>query len=620
MTSNPRTYSDSCLIYLDPPNSGHAHAEIKTVLRNKIMIYANAPHGYYIGRDPQGNQYLFSFVNGEDAMEAFHDALMRAAKTHETNTSSTSSFRPIPMKTGQHPHSTTGNPPIFNTQPRGQPSRMAGQEKKTHSHYIRQSDINSLLPLQEINIGSNVSSAGRKYFYYLRANVDDTTPGPRGLEFELPIDTGSQSSWLFVNDFNWINGSHMNYTIEKWPTAWKQNTDTIKWPFTVQGPNNLKEMPRKISAYGSDGYVGKSIYAIKLLEKSKLSTEVCDGPLKSNVVVTLHGWDWAKKDHSTKGFKIHDGFDFVTAANEQIIWEGYDGNIGLGPRQGDLQTGTSRNFLASLTTTRQIIDSSIFIIRLVHPDDLDNAPLDCNLFNIISFGPGFPFQAPVSPDAYFSSPIPTISKDIAGAARPEKWRVKLLRIGICSVDRNDYSWIDMDNTETKSSIIQGIDILMDTGTPMTVLPDYVVAKIQSDEKWLGSSRQTQLDLLMNDKTYTRLAHKKIRFEFKGEGRHPVGVTVSAKSFMAWYSKVEAGDNPKLHLCSIKGSHNQDEFALGQNWYWAAIVKHVSPREKRKFPFVQVMSNGYFFDYDTNKTVRPTDMILKPLPPRLGPTD
>ncbi|KAJ4465264.1 hypothetical protein C8J55DRAFT_528836 [Lentinula edodes] len=193
MTSNPRTYSDSCLIYLDPPNSGHAHAEIKTVLRNKIMIYANAPHGYYIGRDPQGNQYLFSFVNGEDAMEAFHDALMSTAKTHESNTSSTSSFRPIPMKTGQHPHSTTGNPPIFNTQPRGQPSRMAGQEKKTHSHYIRQSDINSLLPLQEINIGSNVSSAGRKYFYYLRANVDDTTPGPRGLEFELPIDTGSQS-------------------------------------------------------------------------------------------------------------------------------------------------------------------------------------------------------------------------------------------------------------------------------------------------------------------------------------------------------------------------------------------------------------------------------------------
>ncbi|KAJ3805962.1 hypothetical protein F5876DRAFT_81204 [Lentinula aff. lateritia] len=91
MTSNPRTYSDSCLIYLDPPNSGHAHAEIKTVMRNKIMIYANAPHGYYIGRDPQGNQYLFSFVNGEDAMKTFHDALMSAAKTHKNNMSSTSS-------------------------------------------------------------------------------------------------------------------------------------------------------------------------------------------------------------------------------------------------------------------------------------------------------------------------------------------------------------------------------------------------------------------------------------------------------------------------------------------------------------------------------------------------
>ncbi|KAJ3925478.1 MAG: hypothetical protein NXY57DRAFT_1069315 [Lentinula lateritia] len=354
----------------------------------------------------------------------------------------------------------------------------------------------------------------------------------------------------------------------------KQNTDTIKWPFTVQGPD-LHKIASRIIQYGSDGYV-----------------RMHDAPLKSNVVVTLHGWDWEKKDHSLKGFKIHDGFDFVSAANERILWDGYDGNIGLGPRQGDIQTEKSRvcplfplmmnpvcskdlqSFLASLTATRQILD------------------------------------APVNPDAYFSSPIPTISRDIADMGRPERWTFKLLRIGICSVDRNDYSWIDMDSPEKRSSIIQGIDILMDTATPMTVLPDYVVSKIQSDENWLGSSRQTRLDLSMNDKTYTRLARKKIQFEFKGEGHHPVGVTVSAKSFMVWYSKVEAGDNPKLHLCSIKGSYDQKEFVLGQNWYWAAIVKHVSPREKQKFPFVQVMPNGYFTDYDTNKTVSYCSSVRK----------
>ncbi|KAJ3884268.1 hypothetical protein GG344DRAFT_84297 [Lentinula edodes] len=458
--------------------------------------------------------------------------------------STTTVFNPVLMKTGQQSNNTNSNYHAFSTKPRMQPSRMAGPEEHTSfstpSQYIRHSDINSLLPLQEINIRSSVSFQGCKAFYYLRANVDDTTPGPRGLEFELPIDT-------------------------------------------VQGPD-LHKIASRIIQYGSDGYV-----------------RMHDAPLKSNVVVTLHGWDWEKKDHSLKGFKIHDGFDFVSAANERILWDGYDGNIGLGPRQGDIQTEKSRSFLASLTATRQILDASMFIIRFVHPDDLDNAPLNCNLFNVISFGPGFPFQAPVNPDAYFSSPIPTISGDIA------------------DMDRNDYSWIDMDNPEKRSSVIQGIDILMDTATPMTVLPDYVVSKIQSDENWLGSSRQTRLDLSMNDKTYTRLARKKIQFEFKGEGHHPVGVTVSAKSFMVWYSKVEAGDNPKLHLCSIKGSYDQKEFVLGQNWYWAAIVKHVSPREKQKFPFVQVMPNGYFTDYDTNKTVRPTDMILKPLPPRLYPT-
>ncbi|KAJ3860654.1 hypothetical protein EV359DRAFT_67146 [Lentinula novae-zelandiae] len=475
------------------PNSGHAHAEIKTVLRNQIKLYRNAPHGYYIGQDAPGNQYLFSFVSGNDIVKAFHDALVAqtAPKSPKITMSSTAVFNPVLMKTGQQSNNTNSNYHAF-----------------------------------KINIRSSVSFQGCKAFYYLRANVDDTTPGPRGLEFELPIDTGSKHSQIPPNTI-----------IEDWPVKMKQNTDTIKWPFTVQGPD-LHKVASRIIQYGSDGYV-----------------RMHDAPLKSNVVVTLHGWDWEKKDHSLKGFKIHDGVDFVSAANECILWDGYDGNIGLGPRQGDIQTEKSRvcplfplmmnpvcskdlqSFLASLTATRQILD------------------------------------ALVNPDAYFSSPIPTISRDIADMGRPERWTFKLLRIGICSVDRNDYSWINMDSPEKRSSIIQGIDILMDTATPMTVLPDYVVSKIQSDENWLGSSRQTRLDLSMNDKMYTRLARKKIQFEFKG-------------------------------------SYDQKEFVLGQNWYWAAIVKHVSPREKQKYPFVQVMPNGYFTSYDTNKTVSYCSSVRK----------
>ncbi|KAJ4464877.1 hypothetical protein C8J55DRAFT_529442 [Lentinula edodes] len=91
MSFNSRTYSDCCLIVLDSPNSGHAHAEIKTVLRNQIKLYRNAPHGYYIGQDAQGNRYLFSFVSGNDIVKAFHDALVAqtAPKSPQINMSTT---------------------------------------------------------------------------------------------------------------------------------------------------------------------------------------------------------------------------------------------------------------------------------------------------------------------------------------------------------------------------------------------------------------------------------------------------------------------------------------------------------------------------------------------------
>ncbi|KAJ3786024.1 hypothetical protein GGU10DRAFT_352944 [Lentinula aff. detonsa] len=469
-----------------------------------------------------------------------------------------------------------------------QSSRMAGPEyaypnaAKSVSQYIQQYDKNSLLPLQEIDIRSSVSTRARKTFYFLRADVNDTTPKLNGLKFQLPIDTGSIHSWLFIENFKFI-----------------KNSDEVQWPFTVKRPFMFDNIPGRVVQYGSNGYV-----------------YMHDGPVDSKISVTLHGWDWERQDDSKTGFKIYDGFDFVSASNMRIISDGYDGNIGLGPRQGDLQTEASRSFLASLTATRHVRDASVFIIRLVHPDILDHIPLSCVLLNIISFGPEFPLQAPVNPDAEFSSPIPVVSVAANNSIRPRKWEVRLLRIGISSSDNSDYSWIDMDDPEESlKSSIKGINILMDTGTPMTVFPSYVLSKMQSDERWLGPSMHKDDKIFLSDSRFERLLREKIRFEFQGEGRHTVGLVLQAKAFMSWYSKAAAGDDPTSHLCAIKGS--KANFALGQNWYWAAIVKHVSPRERRKYPFVQVMPNGYFFDRETRKPVKPTDMILKTLPPRLA---
>ncbi|KAJ3995816.1 hypothetical protein F5050DRAFT_1824005 [Lentinula boryana] len=616
MASNSET---PYVLVLESPDCGYNHAEIMTVIRNKIMLYDNAPHGYYIASDSQGNQYLFHFVIGKDSMKAYHEALgaKDVPKLSKPRPSVITQSNPLPMRTGGQ-QSRSGNL-TFSYLPQMQSSRMAGPEyaypnaAKSVSQYIQQYDKNSLLPLQEIDIRSSVSTRARKTFYFLRADVNDTTPKLNGLKFQLPIDTVIASSWLFIENFKFIKSAQLDdQEIEadienEWPSNFNQDSDEVQWPFTVKRPFMFDNIPGRVVQYGSNGYV-----------------YMHDGPVDSKISVTLHGWDWERQDDSKTGFKIYDGFDFVSASNMRIISDGYDGNIGLGPRQGDLQTETSRSFLASLTATRHIRDASVFIIRLVHPDILDHIPLSCVLYepffqlllNIISFGPEFPLQAPVNPDAEFSSPIPVVSVAANNSIRPRKWEVRLLRISISSSDNSDYSWIDMDDPEESlRSSIKGINILMDTGTPMTVFPSYVLSKMQSDERWLGPSMHKDNKIFLSDSRFERLLREKIRFEFQGEGRHTVGLVLQAKAFMSWYSKAAAGDDPTSHLCAIKGS--KANFALGQNWYWAAIVKHVSPRERRKYPFVQVMPNGYFFDRETRKPVKPTDMILKTLPPRLA---
>ncbi|KAJ3713004.1 hypothetical protein DFJ43DRAFT_1165572 [Lentinula guzmanii] len=426
MASNSNGSSNPHVFVLHSPHCGYEYAEIRTVLRNQVMLYDNAPHGYYITQDHQENQYLFPFASGADATKAFHEALIAQDLPKTKSTDDTARFNPLPMRTGQQPPRSSDNSLTSNYPSRIQSSRMAMPKNSTRtrstprlpSQYIQESDINSLLPLHGIDFGSKLPSGGQEVFYYLRADVNDTTPGLNELEFKLHIDTGDIHSWLFLHNFEYIKNVTVSkrdaliaHTSTQWPASCNPKALGVTWPFTVKHPESVRNMPENVIKYGSNGYVVKH-----------------DGPVKSNIVVTLHGWDWEKQDKSEDGFSIQDGFDFVIAANEEIILQGFDGNIGLGPRQGYAQLGTSRNFLAALNANRRInnSDTSVFIIRLVHPYDLFHAPMDCDLRNILSFGSGFPLRAPVNPDAHFSLPIPTVNIYADNSARPTSWDVKLL--------------------------------------------------------------------------------------------------------------------------------------------------------------------------------------------------
>ncbi|KAJ3770126.1 hypothetical protein FB446DRAFT_180009 [Lentinula raphanica] len=515
------------------------------------------------------------------------------------------------MRTGQI---SSNNSIVIDHLSQIQSFRMAGPNNNTRANtapitpQMRESDINSLLRLEEINIGDGIPARQRKAFYYLCADVDDTVTDLEGIKFLLIIDTGDTNSWLFAQHLKCIKTVHIDATAGRqyselasdWPSTCNPERKDIRWPNGVNPPYiNNRALSCSTMIYGSNGFV-----------------DMLHGPIELGIRVTLHGWDWKKRQISQQGLEIYNGFDVVVAANPRIILDGYDGNIGLGPGSNGLYK-TTKNFFAAIEGPKHVEDVSVFIIRLVHPFILDSGVQWREpVYSVISFGPHFPFQVPLQPEDYFSHPIPTISPD--PYHRPRSWTVKLLKIGIMKTGDNEYVWIDMHNSSSKDSS-QGINILLDTGCPFTVFPDHVVSKMLSDEHWLGpytaaSNPGPGYINSMNTAVFKDLSNKQLCFEFQGEGSHTVKVKVQAREFLYWYPKLAAGDNPNDYYCTVKGSQ-ADRYILGQNWYWAGIVKHVSPRERHRPPFVRVMPNAFFLDKITKKVVQPQDMILQTNPPR-----
>ncbi|KAJ3712620.1 hypothetical protein C8R42DRAFT_647427 [Lentinula raphanica] len=226
---------------------------------------------------------------------------------------------------------------------------------------------------------------------------------------------------------------------------------------------------------------------------------VQNGPLNSGITATLYGWDWAKHDRSRKGFKIYDAFDFAIAANTLIVADGYHGNIGLAPRHVlHLLSGLP---IQDTRTTIRVKQCQFFIA----------------IRSVISFGHQFPFQAPDNPDTHFSPRIPTVSHT---NKRPLSWTVKLFRIGIRKYG-TEFAWIDMSNEPSATGPTgsrKGIDILMDTGNPLSVLPDHVLSKIQSDDKW-----QSPKSSISTGQRANALSEMLVGFEFQGEGSNVVMV-------------------------------------------------------------------------------------------------
>ncbi|KAJ3819048.1 hypothetical protein F5878DRAFT_699548 [Lentinula raphanica] len=620
------------------------------------MLYDKAPYGFYVApTKPEGDLYLFKFMNGNNALNAYYEAVQAPRNSnipkHTTSKPNhlylssgnqmNQQFNSLPMRTDQQSYSGTGSSSTSylshmqlysgSSSPINYPVHMQSSRMATSDSIRRlntsltakvprpldQNDENYLLPLQGISIREDLPKTAWKIYYYLLIIVNDGIQHPPDYRYRVLIDTGSPESWLFAMNFEYIRyqiipspiGGESQNTPEivaDWPQRLWPKESGIKWPKMVYLPNiNNWSTIQSDLRFGHRG-VDDSHVVVKR------------SPKHTGVSVILFGWDWHKQKTSENGFKISRGFDYVVAANEAAVRKGYDGSIGLAPRM-ERPTNPSISFLDSMfgTHIQEANGVSIFIIRLLHPDVLANKdPWNCPLYNIISFGPEFPFRAPVNPDAHFSAPIPTTSS-VGG--RPENWKVKLLRIGIFTVGSDDYAWINMNDPSVSTSTRgnQGIDIYMDTGSPMSIFPDHVVSRMMSDKHWLGSPGHTVSDHRspsITPKTYEDLSSKYISFQFQGAGPYPVEVKVQARIFLSWYPTLEKNNEYKYYR-SIKATQG-DLYVLGQNWYWSAVVKHAIPVETHTAPYIQVMPNGYFYDTVTGKLVRPEDMVMKELSPRL----
>ncbi|KAJ4467046.1 hypothetical protein J3R30DRAFT_2090044 [Lentinula aciculospora] len=196
--------------------------------------------------------------------------------------------------------------------------------------------------------------------------------------------TRNTHSWLLARDLEYIKavyedakGRPIAQLTPQWPPNCNSSLEDIRWPHRVNPPElKNSRLEQSVLTYGSTSRV-----------------VIRHGPIDLGIRVTLYGWDWARQDVSRQGLKIYNGFDVAIGANEGIIREGYDGNIGLGPRLDGLYEST-KNFFAAIEGPDHVEDPSVFIIRLLHPAVLEELiPWDCRVFNLISFGPNFPFQS-----------------------------------------------------------------------------------------------------------------------------------------------------------------------------------------------------------------------------------
>ncbi|KAJ3712621.1 hypothetical protein C8R42DRAFT_647428 [Lentinula raphanica] len=235
------------ILILESPNAGYEYAEITTVLRKKVTLYNKAPHGYYIAPSSiGGKQYLFKFVKGENAMKAYQDTLhlLRNPPTvpeqnipNAFSMMQSSRFNPSPITISQQLYSSAGNSnrSKFNYPSYMQGSRMAGPNNTKYNEtpssmtqYITNSDVNSLLPLQEIDSPHVVSANARSVRNWL-LNNHDVQKYITILMF-LPVDTGGTVEKA--------------QTTDQWPENFRPGV--VPWPLSVQAPLGLANSPSRL--------------------------------------------------------------------------------------------------------------------------------------------------------------------------------------------------------------------------------------------------------------------------------------------------------------------------------------------------------------------------------------
>ncbi|KAI0634176.1 hypothetical protein C8Q77DRAFT_1157019 [Trametes polyzona] len=395
------------IFQLIPPATLFAHPdvlalaaiEMSDAVRNNVRVFDGAPHGFYVVEDSAGQRYCFNFCKGNDinvALDESFTSLQASLESEKRRIESDSSWQNVDMLSALlvagassqsrvvHPSTTPMLPSMpvsssqahqdmhFDASPSGfvDSARMQLQATGGRSSQLPLwlgKDSNSLIPI------NSVDHSVQGIFYCAAITLDsEAYPANQGQRFFMPADTRACESWMFNSKYGYITKAG------KAPTATKPACLKGRGEPTTVVLLDIRKTPEGVTLYRPVDF-DTSIIPPTTTEENELGTiRYADGGevyirrfLERKITALFPCWNW-QRNEAEHSFAVQLPCTLAYAANNTILSQKYDGNLGLGlPRVSTLTLawGISDGYVefCDASQDRRVYSAREFHLRLISP-------------------------------------------------------------------------------------------------------------------------------------------------------------------------------------------------------------------------------------------------------------